>query len=102
SKQIVALRAAVDTGGWSAERDSAQASLTAADSELVQARNRVADYDREATRARELATMNAPPLALLASALVFGIVFGFGAAHGDGRRERDRRRRGGEHWRHRR
>jgi Mrp family chromosome partitioning ATPase len=80
TKQAVALRAAVDTTGWSAERDSAQASLTAADSELVQARNRVAEYDREAARARELATMNAPPLALLASALVFGIVFGFGAA----------------------
>src|SRR5437764_6949348 len=44
AKQAVALRAAVDTSGWSAERDSAQASLAAADSELVQARNRVSEY----------------------------------------------------------
>lgn len=62
-------------------RDSANASLTAATTQLEAARKRVEDLDRRAEQARALANpLNAPPYALLASAIVFGMVLGFGAA----------------------
>jgi len=62
-------------------RDSANASLAAATAELEAARRRVEELDRRAERARALANpLNAPPYAMLASAIVFGMVLGFGAA----------------------
>jgi Mrp family chromosome partitioning ATPase len=62
-------------------RDSARAALTAATTRLENARRVVQELDRRAERARELANpMSAPPYALLASAIVFGMVLGFGAA----------------------
>jgi tyrosine-protein kinase Etk/Wzc len=69
-----------DTLAWIAERDSAQSRLTLATDELAAVRRRAEDYDRQAARARDLANFNAPPIALLASALVFGVMLGFGAA----------------------
>ena len=83
-----------DTAAWIAERDSAQARIALATSELATARRRAEEYDRQAARARDLANFNAPPIALLAAALVFGVIFGFGAALID---ELKRPRVGDEH-----
>jgi tyrosine-protein kinase Etk/Wzc len=69
-----------DTAAWIAERDSAQARVVLATDELAAVRRRAEDYDRQVARARDLANFNAPPIALLASALVFGVMLGFGVA----------------------
>jgi Mrp family chromosome partitioning ATPase len=62
-------------------RDSANAALATATAQLAAARLRLEDLDRRAERARALANpLSAPPYALLASAIVFGMVLGFGAA----------------------
>jgi Mrp family chromosome partitioning ATPase len=62
-------------------RDSANAALATATAQLATARLRLEDLDRRAERARALANpLSAPPYALLASAIVFGMVLGFGAA----------------------
>lgn len=62
-------------------RDSARNSLALATAQLANARRVVEDLDRRAERARELANpLSAPPYAMLASAIVFGMVLGFGAA----------------------
>ncbi|HKW10143.1 MAG TPA: hypothetical protein VJO33_07180 [Gemmatimonadaceae bacterium] len=61
--------------------DSANATLAVSTAQLESARRRVEDLDRRAERARALANpLNAPPYAMLASAIVFGMVLGFGAA----------------------
>jgi Mrp family chromosome partitioning ATPase len=61
--------------------DSASAVLTVATAQLESARRRLEELDRRAERARALANpLNAPPYAMLASAIVFGMVLGFGAA----------------------
>lgn len=61
--------------------DSANATFAVATAQLESARRRVEDLDRRADRARALANpLNAPPYAMLASAIVFGMVLGFGAA----------------------
>jgi len=73
--------AQADTIRRSVARDSATVSLATATAELESARKRVEDLDRRAERARALANpLNAPPYAMLASAIVFGMVLGFGAA----------------------
>jgi tyrosine-protein kinase Etk/Wzc len=69
-----------DTAAWIAERDSAQARVVLATDELAAVRRRAEDYDRQVARARDLANFNAPPIALLASALVSGVMLGFGVA----------------------
>lgn len=62
-------------------RDSANAALQAATVRLEAARLRIEDLDRRAERARALANpLNAPPYAMLAAAIVFGMVLGFGSA----------------------
>jgi Mrp family chromosome partitioning ATPase len=62
-------------------RDSANAALAAAKVQLETARRLDDELDRRAERARILANpLNAPPYAMLASAIVFGMVLGFGAA----------------------
>lgn len=71
---------AADTLRHIAARDSAQRDLAIANAELGRARRVIQDLDRRAKRALEIATLSAPPYALLASAIVFGIVLGFGAA----------------------
>lgn len=73
--------AQADTLRRIAARDSARASLAAATARLENARRVLQELDRRAERARELANpMSAPPYAMLASAIVFGMVLGFGAA----------------------
>lgn len=62
-------------------RDSARADLATATARLENARRTLVELDRRAERARALANpLSAPPYAMLASAIVFGMVLGFGAA----------------------
>lgn len=72
--------AAADTMLHAAQRDSAFASYRTAAVQLAQARQQTMLLQQRADRAREIATTSAPPLALLAAALVVGIVLGFGVA----------------------
>ena len=73
--------AQADTMRRIAARDSASAAITTATAQLEAARLRLDELDRRAERARALANpLNAPPYAMLASAIVFGMVLGFGAA----------------------
>jgi len=73
--------AQADTARRLQSRDSANAALTAATGRLEAARLSLEDLDRRAERARALANpLNAPPYAMLASAIVFGMVLGFGTA----------------------
>jgi Mrp family chromosome partitioning ATPase len=76
----VVERAEADTVRRVAARDSLRSAVAMAIAELGRARRTVQELDRRAERAREVSSMSAPPYALLASAIVFGIVLGFGAA----------------------
>lgn len=71
---------AVDTAMWTAELDSARARVSLTNTALTEARTAMQEYDRQVARARDVANMSAPPIALLASALIFGMMLGFGAA----------------------
>ncbi|HEX7019131.1 MAG TPA: hypothetical protein VF159_03920 [Gemmatimonadaceae bacterium] len=82
-RQLAEAAPAVDTASWIAERDSALSMFRQARTELGDAREKVQEYDRQTVRAREMASMSAPPVALLAAALVFAVVIGFGAAFMD-------------------
>jgi Mrp family chromosome partitioning ATPase len=73
--------AQADTMRRLAAHESALAALSTANAQLEAARRRVQEVDQRAERARELANpLSAPPYAMLASAIVFGMVLGFGAA----------------------
>lgn len=72
--------AGADTAAHIAQREAAQTELAAATNELDRARRIAVQIERRVARAREVATLSAPPYALLASAIVFGLVLGFGAA----------------------
>src|SRR5215510_722576 len=80
SRQTVATQPTADTSAWIVERDSAQSLVKQADQGLTEARQKTADYDRAVVRARQDAAVDAPPFALLAAALVLGVVLGFGTA----------------------
>lgn len=82
-RQVIEETPAVDTAGWVAERDTAQSMVTQASLALTDARGKAQDYDRAVKRARDQASFNAPPVALLGAALVLGIVLGFGGAFVD-------------------
>jgi Mrp family chromosome partitioning ATPase len=71
---------AVDTAGWAAERDTAQSLVLLGQAQLADVRAKDAQFRRDQEAAREAAAINAPPMALLAAALVIGIVLGFGSA----------------------
>lgn len=75
-----AQMAAADTLVHAARRDTALASYNVAATQLAGARQKAAVLQQRADRAREIATTSAPPLALLAAALVFGVILGFGVA----------------------
>lgn len=73
--------AQADTERGIVARDSAAAMLAAANAQMEVARRRLQELDRRAERAREIANpLSAPPYAMLASAIVFGMVLGFGTA----------------------
>jgi len=81
ARPTAAELAQADTMRRIVARDSANAALATATAQLASARLRLEDLDRRAERARALANpLSAPPYALLASAIVFGMVLGFGAA----------------------
>lgn len=82
-RQAVAVNPAADTASWIAERDSAQSLESQAVTALSQARSKAKEYDREVEQAREEARLDAPPVAMLGAALVFGIVLGFAWVFGD-------------------
>jgi Mrp family chromosome partitioning ATPase len=79
-RQALVEAPALDTAGWVAERDSARSLLADATTALADARSKASDYDRAVERLHEQARLNAPPVALLAAALVLGIALGFGSA----------------------
>jgi Mrp family chromosome partitioning ATPase len=79
-RQAMIEAPALDTAGWVAERDSARSLVSDATTALNGARSKTGDYQRAVERAHEQARLNAPPVALLAAALVFGIALGFGSA----------------------
>ena len=78
--QTVAQAPASDTAAWIAERDSAQSLVVEANGSLGQARAKAKDYDRQVVAAKEEARLDAPLVALLGAALVFGVALGFGAS----------------------
>ncbi|MDB4877303.1 MAG: hypothetical protein JWM41_3749 [Gemmatimonadetes bacterium] len=79
-RQTVAESPVADTAAWTAERDSAQSLVVQATTALTEVRTKATSYDRQVARAKEEAKLDAPPVALLGAALVFGIALGFGAA----------------------
>ena len=82
-------RPAIDTLRRVARRDSVRAMLAARTRLLDDARRTNAAVERRAERARELANVSAPPLALLAASLVLGVAAGFaGTLLGEARRPR--------------
>jgi Mrp family chromosome partitioning ATPase len=68
---------AVDTITPMVRRDSAQAALEAVTATLTEARRENAETDRQLRNARALANVVAPPVAILAAALVLGLTLGF-------------------------
>jgi len=76
------LQARVDTATYLAQRVEAQRSYSGAASALGQMRATDEKIDRESSRARELANVGAPPLAMLGAALVLALTLGFSAAFG--------------------
>ena len=68
----------IDTTARAGRRDSLRVILGARLRLLDEARRTNARLDERAQRARDLANVSAPPLALLAAALVIGLATGFG------------------------
>lgn len=73
-------RPVIDTMPRVAHRDSVRRLLDARTRLLDDARRINASVERRAQRARELANVSAPPIALLGASLVIGIAAGFAAA----------------------
>ena len=71
---------AVDTITPMVRRDSAKAALDTATAALDAARRENAETDRQLRNARALANVVAPPVAILAAALVLGLTLGFAAS----------------------
>ena len=71
---------AVDTITPMVRRDSAQAAVDTATAALAKARRENADTDRQLRNARAMANVVAPPVAILAAALVLGLTLGFAAS----------------------
>ena len=69
----------IDTTARAVRRDSLRVILGARLRLLEEARRTNARLNERAQRARDLANVSAPPLALLAAALVIGLATGFGA-----------------------
>lgn len=80
---VVTPTSVLDTASWVAERDSAQSLVRQATAALADARAKAKDFDQELVRERTASTRGAPPVALLAAALVIGIALGFGSAFFD-------------------
>lgn len=73
----VAATPTADTIAVHLQRNEAIGILTAANSSLVEIRRRNQEIDRMAAQARQIANVDAPPWAMLASALVIALALGF-------------------------
>lgn len=78
--QRPAPRARVDTARFLAQRAASQRTYGEAVRDLAQIRATNARIDSESSRARDLANVGAPPLAMLAAALVLALALGFAAS----------------------
>lgn len=78
--QAITATPSADTSGWVAERDSAGSLVREATVALSDARGRMKEYNQAVEHAGDEAKLNAPPVALLAAALVFGVALGFGVS----------------------
>ena len=77
-----AQQARVDTARHIAQRAVAQQTYTGAVQALAEIRTTNERIDRESSRARDLANVGAPPLAMLAAAVVLALTLGFATALG--------------------
>jgi Mrp family chromosome partitioning ATPase len=78
--QQLAVRPQVDTARIIAQKEASQRAYVAAVRDLAQINATVERIDQESSRARELANVGAPPLAMLAAALVLALALGFSAS----------------------
>jgi hypothetical protein len=76
------LLARVDTMKYFAQRLDAQRTYGGVTAALAQARTTNEKVDRESSKARDLANVGAPPLAMLGAALVLALTLGFAVAFG--------------------
>lgn len=76
------LQARVDTMPYLARKLNAQRTYSGAIRALAEMRATNRRIDEQASRARELANVGAPPLAMLGAALVLALAIGFGASFG--------------------
>jgi Mrp family chromosome partitioning ATPase len=76
------LQARVDTIKYLAQRLDAQRTYGGATAALAQTRITNEKIDRESSKARDLANVGAPPLAMLGAALVLALTLGFAVAFG--------------------
>ncbi len=74
----IASRPLPDTGARKRDRDAALDASNGVTSRLVRERAELVALDAREERARELASIDASPSAMLAAALVFGAMLGFG------------------------
>jgi Mrp family chromosome partitioning ATPase len=73
-------RAQIDTARFHAQRAVSEKTYADAVRSLAQMEAINARIDKESSRARDLANVGAPPLAMLAAALVLALTLGFGAS----------------------
>ena len=80
SAPVVIPQTQIDTVKYLARRQAAQQSYASATRDLAQIRAADEKIDGEASRARDLANVGAPPLAMLGAAIVLALTVGFAAA----------------------
>lgn len=76
----VTVQARVDTTRFQAQRGASQRAYVGAVRDLAQIKATNERIDSESSRARNLANVGAPPLAMLAAALVLALALGFAAS----------------------
>ncbi len=76
----IASRPIPDTLETQRERDAARAAAAGVTTRLARERSELIALDAREEKAQELASVGASPPAMLAAALVFGVVLGFGVA----------------------
>lgn len=80
SAPVIVPQTQIDTVRYLARRQAAQQSYASAARDLAQIRAADEKIDSEASRARDLANVGAPPLAMLGAAIVLALTIGFAAA----------------------
>jgi Mrp family chromosome partitioning ATPase len=77
---VIQAQTQIDTLKYLAQRQQAQQSYAGAARQLAQIRTADEKIDAEAARARDLANVGAPPLAMLGAAIVLALTLGFAVA----------------------